>query len=202
MAFIDILGSQLFALGFAGLIILYMTVQSYLLFRKGKRAEEMIKAGTVPLAAIGVYMFLSGLYGQFTWPLPGSYNTLFYDIYPLVGLLFIGAALTIYWKLKIQYIGFFGLLLGVMSIWYGAFGYSIGLTKEPLALLALYLAFGLGGMLGYPVMVMLDRSQAGIRNRSIAWRVLILLFWLILFIGSMLALFIGTSAIPSHLAGV
>jgi putative membrane protein len=201
MAFIDILGSQLFALGFAGLIILYMTVQSYFLFRKGKRAEEIIKAGTIPLAAIGVYMFLSGLYGQFTWPLPGSYNVLFYDIYPLVGLLFIGAAATIYLKMKLQYIGFYGLLLGIMAMWYGAFGYSLKLTTEPLALLGLYTLFGVGGILGYPVMVMLDRAQAGIKNRSYLWYLLIYLFWITLLIGSILALVIGTSAIPSHLAG-
>ncbi|HUC38703.1 MAG TPA: DUF981 domain-containing protein [Candidatus Acidoferrum sp.] len=198
---VDFLGAQLFALWFAGLLILYISVHSFVLFRKGKKAENIVASGAIPLAALGVYMFLSGLFGQFTWPLSGAYNTLFYDMYPFVGLLFIGAAVSIYKKMKIQYIGFYGLLLGVMSIGYGAYGYALGLTKSPLALLALYVSFGIGGIVGYPVTVMMDRAESGIKNRSPGWIALIVLFWFLLFAGSMLALYIGVSAIPAHLAG-
>ncbi len=196
----DFLGAQLFALGFAGLIVLYISVHSYILFKRGKRAENLVISGAIPLAALGIYMFVSGIFGQFTWPLTGAYNTLFYDMYPFIGLLFVGAAISIYKKLKIQYIGFFGFLLGIMSIWYGVSGYSLGLTESPIALLGLYLSFGIGGLLGWPVTLMMDRAEAGIKNRSFAWIALIIFFWIILFVGSMLALYIGASAVPAHLA--
>ena len=180
--------------------MLYITVHSYILFRKGKKAEKLVISGTIPLVAIGIYMFVSGIFGQFTWPLPGVYNTLFYDMYPFIGLLFIGAAISIYLKLKIQYIGFFGFLLGIMAIWYGISGYSLGLTESPIALLGLYLSFGVGGLLGRPVTVMMDRAEAGIKHKSFAWTALIVLFLIILFVGSMLAFYIGASAVPAHLA--
>ena len=196
----DFLGAQLFALGFAGLIILYISAHSYILFRKGKKAGELVMSGAIPLAALGAYMFVSGIFGQFTWPLPGVYNMLFYDIYPFIGLLFICAAVSIYRKLKMQYIGFFGFLLGIMSILYGVNGYLLGLTKAPLAFLGLYAAFGMGGLIGWPVTLMMDRAEAGIKNRSLAWIALIVFFWIVLFLGSMLALYIGASAIPAHLA--
>ena len=118
MTFIDILTSQLFAMGFAGLTILYFTIQSILLYRKGKKAEGIIRSAAVPLMVLGLYAFLSGVYGQFVWPLPESYNILFYDVLTLAGLFFIATAWSLYKGLRLQHLGFLALLLGAMTIFY------------------------------------------------------------------------------------
>ena len=195
MVSVDFLGSQLFALGFAGLLVLYMAAQSYVLFRRGKKAGSIVSSGAIPLIAVGAYMFISGMFGQLAWPLPGSYNVLFYDLYPLVGALFIAIGVSAYKKFSMQYTGLLSLLTGIMAILYGINGYLLGLTKEPLAMLALYASFGIAGMLGWPVSIIADRNEMGARNKGSGWVMLIILFCVILFLASILSLYIGVSAI-------
>ena len=200
MAFVDFLGAQLFALAFAGSIILYMALQGYLLIRKGKSPDEFVKAGAVPLIAIGLYMFISGIFGQLAWPLPGSYNVLFYELYPFAGLLFMSIGVALYRRMKLQYVGFFAFLAGIMSIAYGATGYSLGLTKEPLALLGLYVFFGVAGLLGWPASVLLERASAARRSKGAALPVLFWAFWILLLAGTFISFYIGLSAMAGHLA--
>ena len=199
MAGIDILTSQLFVLGFMGLTICYITIRSYLLFRKGKKNDTSMRSGSIPLAALGIYAFVSGLFGQFTWPLVGSYNILYYDIYPLIGLLFVGFALSLHKKLQLQYAGFFSLLLGIITVYYGYMGYVAGLSEAPLAVLGLFSLFGFAGILGYPVTLMFDRASEGQKNKWIGWQIIIALFWILLVLGSLLAIYIGMAAVPAHL---
>ncbi len=199
MVFVDLLAIQLFVLGFAGLTLVYLTVDSVLLWRAGKNAGQGIAAGQIPLAVIGVYMLVSGMFGQFTWPLPGSYNILFYDIYPIVGLFLIAAAWAVRQRMRLQYIGFFGLMLGLVTAFYGVTGYNLGLTLEPISILALYGLFGVTGVLGYPMTLMFDRSQAKIKNKSVLWVALLVAFVAVTLIASLLAVYIGVSAVPGHL---
>lgn len=199
MPFIDILTVQLFVLGFMGLTVAYVTLHAALLYRRRKRHGSALRSAAIPLALLGFYALVSGLFGQFIWPLPSAYNILFYDIYPLVGLLFIGFAWSLNSKLNLQYTGFFALLLGLMSIFYGVQGYAAGLTKTPSALLGLYLFFGISGILGYPVTLMLDRAEAGEKNRWIGWMVIITVFIIFLMLSSLLSIYVGISAVPAHL---
>lgn len=195
---VNLLGSQLFALAFAGFIIFYIALEKFLLFRKGKRLGDYAAAGAVPLAAIGVYMFVSGMFGQAAGPLSGTYNILFYDIYPLVGLLFVSLAVVVWKGVQLHYIGFWAFLTGIMSIAYGINGYLMGMTSAPLALIGIYLPFGAAGILGWPLAVMMDRSS----KRAGALTMLAFgLFCIALLIGSFVALYVGFSAIPAHLAG-
>ena len=200
VAFIDILTSQLFALGFIGFIILYITLNSFWSYKQGKKDNLNIPSGFLPLATLGVYIFITGLFGQFTWPLPGNYNILFYDIYPLVGLLFISFAWSLKSGLNLQHVGFFAMMLGMMTIFYGYEGYALGLTTIPIALLGLYTLFGIAGILGYPITVMLDRAKAGVKNKSMLWIILVLAFSAFLILGSLTAIAIAAAAIPEHLA--
>lgn len=200
MVFVDILTSQLFALGFAGLITLYMVVDGYLLFRKGKKAERAIRSGALPLAVIGVYILISGLFGQFAWPLPGAYNILYYDVYPLLGLMLIGVAYSVYKKLKMQYMGFMGLLVGIMGGWYGIMGYLQNLSSSPMAVLGLFGCFGLAGVFSYPMTVMIDRMEEGEKPKHMLWTVFAVLFCVFLTVGTVIALFTAFAAVPAHLA--
>lgn len=200
MAFIDLLPIQLFVLGFAGIIVAGMTVRSAFLYTKGEKHYRSLKGGAIALGAIGLYMFLSGLFGQFTWPLPGSYNIEYYDLYPLIGLLFIALAFSVDREIDKQNVGLFGLLLGIAAIYYGYSGYAQGLSEAPLVLLGLFTCFGIAGILSYPVTVMLDRLDMKIKPKQVWWKVVSLLFILFLVLGSLLAIVVAGSAIPVHLA--
>lgn len=200
MPFTDILTAQLFVLGISGLVLAYTVIKGILHYRQGGDIEHAMKSGQAPLTLLGLYVLISGLYGQFIWPLPGSYNILFYDIYPLWGMFLLASAWVLHSKLRLQYAGFFALLIGCMTILYGVSGYRLGLTSVPLALLGLYGLFGLAGILGYPVTLMFDRAQTKRKNRWAGWALILAVFLIVLILASLLAMYIGMSAIPVHLA--
>ncbi len=198
MTFIDNVACALFVIGFSGLLLLYSTVSVYRAARRGKKnPRECLKAACVPLAVLGTFMLVTGLWGQFSWPLPGSYNILFYDPLVLFGVLLVSFCLTVRADLKLEYVGFLGLMLGAMAILYGVAGYNAGLTEAPLALLGMYALYGSAGILSYPVALAVDRFPALQRSR---WAALaVALFWLALLGASLLAVYIGYVAVPSHL---
>lgn len=44
--------------------------------------------------ALGIYILASGLWSTATWPLPGPYNLLFSDLWPLLGVVLISLGLS------------------------------------------------------------------------------------------------------------
>ncbi len=200
MVFVDILTSQLFVLGFAGLVISYLVLRGYMSSRRGTRNSNDLKSGVAPIALLGLYMFISGIWGQFAWPLPGSYNILFYDLYTLAGLLVISFAWSLYNDGDLRSTGVFGLLLGLVTIYYGYVGYSLNMTQSPIALLGLYFLFGIAGVLGCPLTLLLNNMRAGIKSKGGVWPALVAVFLIVLVLGSLLSIFIAGSAIPVHLA--
>lgn len=77
-------------------------------------------------------------------------------------------------------------------------GYAAGLSQAPIAVLGLFSLFGFAGILGYPVTLMLDRAGEGNKNKWMGWRVIILAFWILLMLGSLLAIYIAMMAVPAH----
>jgi putative membrane protein len=200
MVFTDILTSQLFVLGFVGLVLVYMAVDFYLSYRKGKARGKDLAPGSIPLFMLGGYELISGLFGQFLWPLPGSYNILFYDVYVMMGLVIISAAWAIRSKASLRYTGFLSMLAGFMASYYGIIGYMHGLSQAPIFLLLLYLGYGFSGILGFPVTVLFDNIQDGVKIKSKLWIGVLGLFALSLLLASILAILTAASAVPSHLA--
>lgn len=200
MVFVDDLGYLLFALGFAGFMLLY-TMSSVLLTYKRRKKDftSALMAASVPLFILGIYMFICGLWGQSVWPLPGSYNILFYD--PLISfaiiLMAFGAAMK--YKTKLEYVGFFGLIIGITSIFYGVHGYLLNMTSAPLAMLGLYTAFGLAGIFSYPAAMIVDRLSNLKAKVCAQWTVILALLWIFLLVASIIAIILGSSAIPMHL---
>ncbi len=200
MVFIDNLAYSLFAVSFAGFMLLYTTCSIYLAYRKNrKNFSEDLKSASIPLAVIGMFLFLTGIWGQFTWPLPGSYNMLFYDPLISFGFLLLAFSISIKYGAKLEYTGFLGLMVGMMVIVYGVLGYTTGLTKEPLALLAMYLFYGLAGIFSYPISLMADRLPGLQRGIKISWFVLLVIFCILLLLASGLSGMTGIIAIPQHL---
>ncbi len=197
--FVDILTAQLFVLGFSGLLLFYAATQAWLLLRKKKDPLPTIKSVKVPLAVLGVYVIITGLFGQFAWPLPGSYNILFYDMFAIWGFVLVGVAMAFHLKAKVQYMGFLGLMLGAITIIYGYMGYVLHMTQSPLMLFGMYGLFGLSGILSYPASIVFDRAEQTHGHKISAWTVLVALFAFSLLAASVLALVTGIAAVPAHL---
>ncbi len=192
---------ELVSLSFSGFLLTYLTLAAFLSSRKrGSSIWKQLYMGIVPVLALGIFMTLFGVVGEFTAPLPGGYNTLFYEPYTLFGLAVIAFAGSLYMKTKLKYVGFFGFLAGLAAIFYGYTGYSLGMTKEPLLLFLMYLGFGLAGIFALPVARTFDsiEEKMAVSKKSTA---IIALFWIFLIMGSLIALGTFALALSSHLAG-
>lgn len=200
MVFIDDLGIELYSVAFVGFLMLYMTIRMFMAYRKGERnLENYVRSGIIPMTVLGLFILVMGLYGEMTWPLPGSYNILFYDPYVMLGVILLGSTLTILLKEKMQNIGFLTLMVGFVMVSYGFGGYSLGLTAAPIGLLGLFVSAGLTGIFAYPVTLLMDRSSSTKKRPSNLWMVALALFWIFLLMTSVLAAYVASAAIPAHL---
>lgn len=162
MAFIDILAFYMVTLIFAAVVVGYVAVRGLFAMRKNDTSglTSALKGAAVPLGAIGGAATFIGLWSEIAWPLPGSYNILFSDVYLLFGITLVILAVSVAYSLKLQYAGLFGLVAGGMAIAYGWNGYQLGMTKDPFQMFLLYGAFGLTGILALPASILVDRYLA------------------------------------------
>ena len=202
MVFIDDLVVELFTLIFVAVLTLYMTLGVYVGYKRHGETNiySHISPGIIPLAILGIFIIIMGLFTEFTWTLPGSYDMLFGDPYVLLGVVILGFAISIQFKQKLQYVGLLALLVGIMGVWYGINGFQLGLTKEPIALLGMYLAFGFTGILSYPVTLILDWIPGSKPNVWKGWMVFLVLFWLALIIAIVVTGITAFPAAAQHLA--
>lgn len=200
MAFIDDLAMELFTLALVGIVSMYMTASVYLEYRKNgaKNIEEILKPGVFPLGVLGVVILIMGFYGEMTWPLPGSYNILFYDPYMFIGMILVMMAVAIGYRQKLQYVGILAFFAGIIAIYYGANAYIDKMTSSPIAMLGLYIAFGLTGVFTFPTTLIYDMLP-GREKVSKGWTVILVLFWLGLIISAVLAAITAIEAVPQHL---
>ena len=199
MAFIDDLAMELFTLSLVGVVSIYLTGSVYIAYRKGiKDIEEVLKPGVYPLGILGGIITIMGIYGEMTWPLPGSYNILFYDPYLIIGLILIIMAVSIAMKQKLQFTGILALFSGLIAIYYGANAYMDKMTSSPIAMLGLYIAFGLTGVSTYPTTLIYDMLP-GKAKVSKLWTVVLVIFWIGLVVSAVLAALTAIEAVPQHL---
>ncbi len=199
MAFIDDLAMELFTLSLVGVVSIYLTGSVYIAYRRGiKDIEEVLKPGVYPLGILGGIITIMGIYGEMTWPLPGSYNILFYDPYLIIGLILVIMAVSIAMKQKLQFTGILALFSGLIAIYYGANAYMDKMTSSPIAMLGLYIAFGLTGVFTYPTTLIYDMLP-GKEKVSKLWTVVLVLFWIGLVVSAVLAALTAIEAVPQHL---
>ena len=204
--FIDEIAYVLFAIGFVGVLTLYMTMSVFYNYRKNLKKKEnidiysIISGGILPLGAVGIYLFIISLWGQFTWPLPGSYNILFFDPLMSLSIVLIGFAWSVRSRIKIHYVGLFSLLVGLMTIDYGITGYMIGLTQSPLAFMGLFVTFGIVGVLAFPVSLIMDNQPGKTSAYPKLWFSLVLLFWIFLILATVIAFLVAGLSLYPHLS--
>ena len=168
--FIDNLGFFV-ALILAGAVILaYTAIRGFMSMMRNDPAQlrAAIKGSAGPAGIVGAIALAIGLWTEFTWPYLlsdglGSYNIFFGDVGTLFGMVLIVYAIVAFYGLKLEYAGLFGFVAGVMTGWYGYWGYTtltssgvFGLTKDPLETFLLYGAFGMAGVFSLPASLIVD----------------------------------------------
>jgi len=170
MAFVDDLGFVV-ALILAGAAVLSWTsVKVFLAMYQNNptKLRASLRGSAVPVGVIGVIAGAMGLDIEFTWPFPasfnlGSYNIFFGDVLMLFAMVTVVYAVVTFYGLKLEYAGVFGFVAGVMTAWYGYWGYTtlvkpgvLGLTKDPLETFLLYGAFAAAGVFSLPAALAVD----------------------------------------------
>ncbi len=168
--FIDDLGFVV-ALILAGAVVLtFASIRSFwhILRNDPARVRATIKSSAVPAGIIGFVALSLGLWTEFTWPYLlsdglGSYNIFFGDATALFGMVMMVYAIVGYFGLKLEYAGVFGFVAGVITAWYGYWGYTtltasgtFGLTKDPFETFLLYGAYAAAGVFALPAALVVD----------------------------------------------
>jgi uncharacterized membrane protein len=168
--FIDDLGFVV-ALILAGAAVLtYTSIRAFwhILRNDPARVRASIKASAAPAGIIGVVALSIGLFIEFTWPFLlsdglGSYNIFFGDVLSLFAMVMIVYSIVAFFGLKLEYAGLFGFVAGVITAWYGYWGYTtltsngtFGLTKDPLETFLMYGAYAAAGVFSLPAALFVD----------------------------------------------
>jgi putative membrane protein len=159
MAFVDILGLEIVMIFMGGLLLTYLGVAGFFALRRNDRAglAAVLKGGAGPVGIVGGISAMLGLWGEMAWPLPGSYNILFTDVFLLFGAVLVAFAVAAAGGLKLQYVGLFAAGAGIVTAFYAQAGYALGMTKEPLQMFLLFGSFALAGLLALPATFVVDR---------------------------------------------
>ncbi len=106
------------------------------------RAVTGLREGALLLVIVAFITGIIALWGEITFPLPGSYNVFFFDPLGLFALLIGAFGLAVWFRLPTSFVGVFGVVVGSGVILYGARAYQLHLTMDPLETFLLYVAFG------------------------------------------------------------
>ena len=170
MAFIDDLGFIVAMILAAAAVLSYTAIRAFMSMLRNDPGQlrATLKASSVPAGLIGGVSLLVGLWIEFTWPFSvadglGSYDIFFGDVVTLFGMVMVVYAIVTFFGLKLEYAGLFGFVAGVMTGWYGYWGYTtlvkpgeLGLTKDPLETFLMYGAFGMAGVMSLPAALVVD----------------------------------------------
>ncbi|HTP55337.1 MAG TPA: DUF981 family protein [Thermoplasmata archaeon] len=156
--FVDFLAFQQATLLIAAVLIGYVGVLAAFAMRRNDAAgvRSALRGAAVPIGALGSIATVLAIWAEMAWPLPGSYNILFTDVYLLFGVTLVVLAVSLASYSKLQYAGLFAFVSGGLAIAYGWSGYHLGMTKDPFETFLLYGAFGLVGLLSFPASVAVD----------------------------------------------
>ncbi|MHB1470677.1 MAG: DUF981 family protein [Thermoplasmataceae archaeon] len=184
--FIDSLAIMLIGLGsgtFLGSL--------FFLFSAMGKFEAMKEQLVVPAFVIGMFDLISGYEMSFTWPLPSGYNMLFGDPLLFFGLLLVAASVMVYKNMKVSSLSILFVILGIYVLT-GAgsiLTYHLESGNNLISAMGLFIIDGVAAILA-PVVTMKPAGPG---------KFVYYLEFVLLVLGSLLALFIGYLALPGHL---
>jgi putative membrane protein len=100
-----------------------------------------------PFAMVGLVAFLCGLHMIFTWPLPGPYNSAFGETSVLLGVMYLGIALSLAKEWNLAPLAIYGALSGIVAVLLGARIMMLNMTKAPEMSGVGFILSGTGGIL-------------------------------------------------------
>lgn len=168
--FVDDLGFMVALILGAAAVFTYTAIRAFLaiLRNDAKGLRAILKSSAIPTAFIGLVSLALAMYIEIAWPFLladglGSYNIFFGDVFTLFALVVLAYAVVAYLGLRLEYAGLFALVSGIITAWYGYWGYTtlvspgvLGLTKDPLETFLLYLAFAAAGFFAFPATLAVD----------------------------------------------
>ncbi|BAB60415.1 hypothetical protein [Thermoplasma volcanium GSS1] len=156
----------------------------------GLNKRDAVKSLVVPAFGVGFFDFVSGFIMSFTWPLPSSYNMLFGDPLLMFGLILMMSSYMEYRGFDLRFNSILLLFLGiyVLVASAGIVHYKLETGDDLLSSMGLYILDGIAAVLA-PIMYI--KPENG--------KYLYLLEFIILLLGTFVALFIGYEAIWGHL---
>jgi len=171
MSFIDPLAFVEVVLFIVSVVGTWVTLESLGAIRRDRPDElrAILQGAAIPFLSVGMVALILSLWGEMTWPLPGSYNILFWDVFLLFGIVLISFGVAFYRGTRVQYSGLMALAAGIIVIFYGVTAYQQGLTREPLETLLLYLGFGAVAILSLPASLVADWFLAPVRPTQFPW---------------------------------
>jgi len=137
---------------------------------------------------VGVYALATGIWGTITWPMPGGYNIVIMDEWPIFGIACLILGLALLLRIDFAYASIPFAFVGILPVVHGAAIIAFRMTKEPEAAGLMYILTGLS--------VLLSPLLFYRKNKGLAWLAVALLV-----IAGLLALYIGASATFGHIPG-
>jgi len=219
MAFIDDLTLILDLLILMTAAVFYTAVLVWFEFRRRDpiRAYSHLKEGAVIIGLIGLVLGFFAIWGEITWPITGfptalSYDLFFFDVLIMLSLLLVAFAITVRLRLPTHFVGMLGVITGLGVLFYGFRAYQLGLTKDPLETLLMYMAFGAMAILSYPVTLFVDWFVVGPTTPGAdplpteprpkypkMWAAFLGLFLLVVFLAGLAAVLYGISSAWAHI---
>jgi putative membrane protein len=133
---------------YVALMLLNMTVGFVVLaffLLMGLQGER--KRWVAPFAMVGLVAFLGGLHMIFTWPLPGAYNSAYGETSVMLGVIYLGIALSLAKDWNPAPIAIYGILAGLAAVVLGVRIMNLKMTMQPQLSGVGFILSGLGGIL-------------------------------------------------------
>ncbi len=134
----------------------------------------------------GMVGLITGLQLAFTWPLPGSFNVGYGDATTLFGVVFLGAAISLWQGWNLIPVSIYSFFAGIDAIIVGIRLYSLKMGQEPLLAAVGFILAGLGGVGAFPFL------QWFKGNKTVRWIAILVLLasaaiWAVTFYGALWA---------------
>ena len=105
------------------------------------------KRWATPFAMVGLVAFLCGLHMIFRWPLPGAYNSAFGETSVLLGVIYLGIALSLAKEWDLAPLALYGIIAALVAVVLGVRIMDLNMTAQPPMSGIGFILSGLGGIL-------------------------------------------------------